>query len=294
LDDPLDEKLVEEADDKPDDRQDEKNKTIRTGLIILAVVIIAAAVYYFGFMKRPKPAPAVPAPATEVATRLEGQASEGKPQPELPPVELGKSDDLVRQMVKEISSHPKLAAWLQSRDLVRKFTAAVDNIANGLSPKKQVDFFAPGGPYKAVKRGNQYIPDPSSYGRYNPAVDVFISLDPKACANLFRAFKPLFQDAYKELGYPDSDFEDTLVRAIIELLKTPVVEREIPLEKSVVTFRMLDPRLEGLSEAQKHLLRMGPENAGAVQLKLREIAQALGVQDYRIPKPLSLIPEVQK
>lgn len=287
----MDEKLDEKLDEEQDEKQEEKKKIIRTGLIILAVIIGAIAVYYFGFMKKPK---AAPAPKTEAVAKPEERTAEAKPVPELPLVELGKSDDLVRQMIKEISSHPRLAVWLQSRDLIRKFTAAVDNIANGLSPKKQVDFFEPKGPFKAVKKGNLYVPDPSSYGRYNPAVDIFISLDAKACANLFRAYKSLFQEAYKDLGYPDSDFEDTLVRAIIELLKTPIVEREIPLEKSVVTFLMLDPRLEGLSEAQKHLLRMGPENVGAVQMKLREIAQALGVQDYRIPKAQYLVPEIQK
>ena len=38
-----------------------------------------------------------------------------------------------------------------------------------------------------------------------------------------------------------------------------------------------DPAVERLSPAQKHLVRMGPDNAALVQAKLRELADALGV-----------------
>ncbi len=286
--------MDEKQDDELEERPDERPQVFRTVLIILAVVLVGLAVLYFGFLKKPKAEPVEPAAKTAAETVAEGRAESDKPVPELPPVELARSDDLVRQMAKEVSSHPRLAAWLQSQNIIRKFTAAVDNIANGQSPRGQVDFFNPSGIYKVVKKGAIYVTDPSSYARYNTPVDVFISLDPQACAGLFRAFKPLFQEAYKDLGYPDADFEDTLVRAIVELLRTPIVEPEIPVEKSVVTYRMLDPRLESLSEAQKHLLRMGPENVGSVQLKLREIAQALGVPEYRIPKPIYLIPQIRK
>ena len=46
-----------------------------------------------------------------------------------------------------------------------------------------------------------------------------------------------------------------------------------------------DPKLEAMPAAQKQLLRMGPENARAVQAKLREIALALGIPP-RAPAPL--------
>jgi hypothetical protein len=37
------------------------------------------------------------------------------------------------------------------------------------------------------------------------------------------------------------------------------------------------PELEGLSRAQKHLLRMGPQNMQTLQAKLRELQGALGL-----------------
>ena len=58
-----------------------------------------------------------------------------------------------------------------------------------------------------------------------------------------------------------------------------MVEDRVKLKEEVVTYKMLDPRLERLSPAQKHLLRMGPDNVKAIQAKLEAMAQALGFQN---------------
>ncbi len=86
------------------------------------------------------------------------------------------------------------------------------------------------------------------------------------------------------MGYPEEDFDKTLDEAIVELLKVPVVKGEILLESKVISYAMADPKLEDLSEAQKHLLRMGPENVRKIQAKLREIGLALGIPENKLPK----------
>ena len=48
------------------------------------------------------------------------------------------------------------------------------------------------------------------------------------------------------------------------------------LERKLNSFEYADPRLEALSPAQKHLLRLGPEYAARVQGKLYELGIALG------------------
>jgi hypothetical protein len=122
------------------------------------------------------------------------------------------------------------------------------------------------------------------------AADVFQSLNAQGIVRVFKEFKPLFQDAYRELGYQDRDFQDTLVRAIKELLRAPVVESDVLLEEneekvvSNLAATMADEKLEDLSDAQKHLLRMGPKNTAKIQGKLREIALAMGVPENQLPK----------
>ncbi|MFZ2055362.1 MAG: DUF3014 domain-containing protein [Candidatus Aminicenantales bacterium] len=262
-------------------------------LFVVLILVIAAALYYFLIHKRAaKDERLVDVPAAAILEKeLPPASSEA---PAKPPVELDKSDDLVRQLAMEISTHPRLAEWLKSKDLIRRFVAAVDNIANGLSPRAHIDFFQPPVEFVTIKRGDVYVADPDGYSRYQTVVDVFVSLDSGQCISLFKSMKPLCQEAYRDLGYPDQDFEQTILRAIVELMGTPVVEGNIVLEKAVLNYVILDPALENLSDAQKHLLRMGPENVGAIQAKLREMALALGFPEERLPKTryyTPLIPE---
>ena len=65
------------------------------------------------------------------------------------------------------------------------------------------------------------------------------------------------------------------------------MKSDIRLEEKVISYSMAamaDEKLEDLSDAQKHLLRMGPKNTAKIQGKLREIAKALGVPENQLPK----------
>lgn len=266
---------------------EENKKVIITGIVFVFLVAAVVTVYFLFFRK----AKEVP-PAQQISEKPPAQVPLEKSLKEreealkeISQVELDKSDELVRKLAKDLSSHPKLAAWLMSQDLIRKFTAAVDNIANGLSPRPQIDFFSPQANFKVIKKGRRYYLDPKSYHRYDLVADVFLSLDTEGCLTLYRQLKPLIQAAYSDLGYPNQDFQMTLVRAIVELLKVPVVESDILLKKKVVTYMIADSKLERLSEAQKHLLRMGPENVRIIQGKLREMAAGLGISGERLPRP---------
>jgi len=210
-----------------------------------------------------------------------------------PSVGLGASDAAVREFAAALSANPEFAKWLLTKDLVRKFVVAVDNVANGLSPKPHVDFFSLSGQFRVVRTKGGMLVDEASYSRYDPVTGVVLSLDAVSSARLFRAVKPLLQEAYLDLGYPGVDFEDTLVRAMAELLETPVVEGPIVLEKKILSYAMTDEKLEGLSPAQKQLLRMGPKSVGAVQGKLRDLAAALGVVETRLPQSKTYIPRTK-
>jgi hypothetical protein len=48
---------------------------------------------------------------------------------------------------------------------------------------------------------------------------------------------------------------------------------------------MTDPALEGLSAAQKQLLRLGPKGVQAVHDKIKQLAAALGIPPSRLPQP---------
>jgi hypothetical protein len=237
-------------------------------LIILLVAIVAVAVYLGFFRRRPEAVLSVTAEETSPPAPRVAEVSAEDLEPELELPELDASDTIVRELVAGLSSHPTLASWLVTEDLVRRFVAAVDNVADGETPRSHVAFLGPREGFRSEERDGSHFIDPRSYRRYDLVTEVFVSLDTAGTIELYRKLKPLIQRAYQDLGYPKRNFDGTLERALRVLLETPRVEGEIELEPAVRSFHFTDSRLEGLLPVQKQLLRFGPRNLDRVQSKL--------------------------
>lgn len=249
-----------------------KNKTaILVGVVVL--VLAAATVYYFFFWPS-KPPETTGGTLPQESILAEEQQTEEYVEPI--EVDLNKSDELVRKLAEELSAHPVLAQWLMTDYLIRRFVTTVDLIANGDSPRRPADFIKIEAGFQVREEDGQVFLDPAGYQRYVGIAAAIMSLDAKGCATLYKRLRLPIQQAYREMGYPEGDFDVILEKAIIKLLETPVVQDRIYLKKDVLTYLYVDPELENLSVAQKHLLRMGPDNMAVIQAKLREIAQYLG------------------
>ncbi len=236
--------------------------------IVVALLLMGAG-FYFLYWNRaaPEPSPVAEAPPEPIETEA---VEEAAPPIELPP--LGESDALLRDLVAKLSSNPRFASWLLHDNLIRRFTMIVDNIAEGVSPRAHLLFLEPDEEFRVIERaGGTYI-DPASYSRYDPVGEVFASLDAEGSAELYRTVKPLIDEAYAEVGRPDRSFDETLTRAMRQLLETPVPEDSVELVPRIKTYGFANPRLESLTAAQKHFFRMGPDNVLRVQVKLRELA----------------------
>ena len=247
-------------------------------MIAIGVLAGLVAAAYFLLWRRAEPAPQEVKAHTEQAV-ASAPAANPVAEPglniDLPP--LDQTDALVRELVGKLSSHPTIAAWLTTDQLVRNFTVSVMNIAEGRSPARQLARVRPAGAFLARNDGRSLTIDPRSYRRYDPYADAVAALDARGSAELYATLKPRVQDAYRELGYPQGEFDRVLERAIGELLATPVVEGNVPLASKSVAYEFADPRLQSLSSAQRQLLRMGPRNVQLIQAKLREIASLAGL-----------------
>lgn len=252
-------------------------------LVALAIAVLAAAGGYYWWRQRPvapRPAPAAvaePRPAAQTP-RGPGEAGEDIV---LPP--LDQSDEVVRQLVRQLSSHPAVAAWLAGDGLVRNFVVVTVNIANGGRPDRQIRRLAPSAPFLVRGREGNLAIDPRSYARYDGYAEAIGALDARGAARLYATLKPRIEEAYRELGEPSPSFDDVLERAIVRLLRVPVLRDPVPVTPKVASYAYADPGLEALPAPQKLLLRMGPGNVRVVQQKLREIAGYLGIPESRLP-----------
>jgi hypothetical protein len=96
---------------------------------------------------------------------------------------------------------------------------------------------------------------------------------------MYKQYYPLFQQAYVDLGYPEGYFNDRLVEVIDHLLATPDVTGPVMLRRPSVNYEFVDPELENRSAGQKMLIRIGPQNAAIVKVKLRELRNAIAKQE---------------
>ena len=191
---------------------------------------------------------------------------------------LPETDPVVRQLVGQLSAHPKIAAWLATDQLIRGFAVIVVNIGDGRSPSQQLSAVRPTGAFIAAERGTSARIDPRSYRRYDEYADAIGSLDAQGTARLYATLKPRLEDAYRELGYPDGSFDRAMEKALRELLTTPVPEGDVALVPRSVGWEFADPKLQSLTPAQRQFIRMGPRNMRIVQAKLREFAALAGLK----------------
>jgi hypothetical protein len=237
----------------------------------IAVAAVLAAAAWLGIRKWSAAQSVLP----EVGTRGSAAAAAPATRPATPLPPLDASDALVRDLVSTLSAHPQLASWLVTDGLVRRFVAAVINVAEGSSPETHLRFLRPAGEFRAGASGDDWFVEPSSFHRYDLVTDVVVSLDPARTAELYRRLHPLFDGAYAELGNPASSFDATLAAAIDRLLAVPIPEPPVALVPAEGQFAYADSALEERSAAERHLLRFGPENARRLQVKLRELRRAL-------------------
>ena len=257
----------------------------RVGLRIALVVVVLSALGgggYYWLRHRAQPAP------TDVRAHTEQPvADRSAPKPvaesgdviDLPP--LPQTDAIVRQLVSGLSTHQAAAAWLAGDQLLRNFVVSVYNIAGGRNPSAQLSRLRPTQKFQVRGAGADLSIDPRSYARYDLYGDAISALDARGAARLYATLKPRIQDAFRELGHPDDDFDRVMGRAIDELLAAPVLEGRVALASKSVSYEFADSRIQSLSSAQRQLLRMGPRNVKLIQAKLREIAPLIGITPTR-------------
>lgn len=188
---------------------------------------------------------------------------------------LNASDVIVRGWIAALSANRDFARWLIPDQLIRKFVAAVGNIAEAEDPSAHIRHLAPPTRFQAMGPRNALVADPKSYRRFDAFASVAASIDATAAARLYLNLGPLFDDAYAELGHPKGEFDRTFARALAHLLATPASPSRFELVRQKVSFGFADPQFEALAPVQKMLIRMGPDNRAKVQAKLEEIRAAL-------------------
>jgi len=236
--------------------------------------VAAGTALAFWWMSRSLPETATPAPTTATDVAVGSNRPERQPM-DLP--SLDTSDHFLAGLVAVLSQNPTLARLIATPGLVRATTLAVEQIGQGRTPADPLKVLRPSSRLSIVGTGSGHI-DPKTYARWDPVVAALTSVSPTDAAQLYVNVKPLFDQAYIELGHPGGDFDTAIVRAIGMLDDVPVQAEPPQLLRRTNFLEHEDAALRALPPVQKQFLLIGPENRRRVMEWLRQVAGALDLK----------------
>jgi hypothetical protein len=275
---------------------------MKNWLIGIIIVVLGLVAWYLYSVSQ-APVEEAPAPAPIVAEPMEPpQPVEEPVVPEdtlAPPPEaaveetplppLAESDPLATETLSGLVGEEPVRQLVVNEQVVSRLVATLDALSGRQVPGSIKAVEGPGGEFQATANDDpesvivnamgdpipQFVMDPVNYQRYTPYVEMLEAADAAQIIAAYRNNRPLFEEAYRQLGYPDGDFDQRLRSLLDELLAAPEVTGPVRLIKPEAYYLFVDKDLESLSAGQKILIRMGPDNAARVKARLAQIRAAL-------------------
>jgi len=254
-----------------------RQSVLLTGAAVVAVVSIFGAYYWYGHRSAAAPAaPAAPPPAV--------QPSPANAAPEHPIADrdadhttpLDQSDAVFIDALSHVSGwNAQILRLLLPEHLIRHIVATVDALPRDKLPIAALPTRPVAGTLRVTAQGAGSVIAAANERRYEPLVSAVNGLDMAGLAGVYRHFYPLFQQAYRELGYPKAEFNDRLLEVIDDLLEAPEPKDAIAVVAPGVMYHYVDADLESLPAGQKILVRVGAANEKVLKQKLTELRKAI-------------------
>ena len=253
--------------------------------IIFAVVALAIGAGVFLWQQRatePPQAPpttrteAAPKPAAKPAAQIQFPVAQSGDALSLPSLE--QSDSSMRALLASLFGRNVFEEYFSPQNIVVRIVATVDNLPREKVAQRLMPVKPAGGPPLLAVQGESRTFAAGNSARYRPYVAMLESVDTAKLVDAYVRHYSLFQQAYRELGYPSGYFNDRLVEVIDHLLAAPEPASPVALVQRKVLYEFADPELEARSAGQKILIRIGPENAAKAKAWLREFRRELAAQ----------------
>lgn len=266
------------------------------GRLLLALLVGAAAAWWYwdGSVEAPAPMPPPTAaePATPAASAPPSTAASGPQYPIDPPASplppLAESDSLVADALVTLLGRGPVQALLHTDGFVRRVVATVDNLPRANATARLWPVQPTAQRFLVHGEGEQATIAAGNAGRYGALLSFAEAIPLESAVQLYARLYPLFQQAYVELGYPRGYFNDRLIAVLDHLLQAPEPQGPIAVRllevrgtmadpRPWVRYEFADPQLQSLSAGQKVLVRMGLANevrAKTVLTKLRRLLVA--------------------
>ncbi len=267
---------------------------------ILALTAIAAAGYLLWREYRQPaavntPPPVVvsePEPPSQPQYPVPVPDATGESEPPLPA--LADSDGEAADSLAALLGRDRLPDLLLSEHLIERIVLTVDTLPTRRVPVRAWPL-QPAAGRLAISTGptGEILLDPANHRRYDAYIALLDGLDLDRLVDRYRRAYPLFQQAYRELGYPEGHFNDRLIAVIDHLMAAPEPGPPIVLVPEKGGYRYADPELASRSAGHALMIRIGPEHARRIKTVLTAIRARLVAlaSDPAITAPATQAPD---
>jgi hypothetical protein len=193
-------------------------------------------------------------------------------------IELMDGDSMLRQELAATGTDSIMSKLMSNEHPINVSAAFIDALGRGVILKKLLPGDPPKQAFSVVEEDEVIYISPSSYQRYDSYTDTLTALDSRRLVSSFHALRPMYEQAFQYLGLDPGDFDNTIIRALDQVLATPEIIEPIALQPKSVVYVFADPALENLPAVQKQLLRMGPDNISRIKQQARALREGLLAQ----------------
>lgn len=275
-----------------------------TGSWVIAVVVVLVVIAAGGFLAykvkhadQSTPSPPVataPKAASSAPTPVEHPITQAQTAPAsastaaLPA--LDESDADVTAALERLAGNSNLSSLLVRPQLIERIVASIDALPGRRLGGFMLPARTPKGDFVTRDNGGNTVIDERNAARYAPYMQIVEHVDPQALVSWYVHAYPLFQQAYRKLGYPHGYFNDRLIVVIDNLLAAPEPAQTPALQHSSKGYYVYaDPSLEALSSGQRLLLRTGQANEVKIKARLRTIRALLVGQHLQPAVPSTVV-----
>ena len=252
-------------------------------VLVVVVLLIAAFVAWRWYQRAPQPdssasiaqsAVSAPVPASTAPKYPVSAIAGTSPAPASTAEVVQDEGDLLDSLV-ALPGSGHLSALLNRPDLIQHIVATVDALPGKKLSAKVLPVKPPAGRFQVATRKGSTVIGPDNAARYAPYLQAVEKLDTASLVQWYKRHYAQFEQAYRQLGYPEGHFNDRLVAVIDNLLATPKLEAPPVLVPHKNGWAYANANLESRSAGQKLMLRLPPAEQARVRARLRAARAAL-------------------
>jgi len=192
---------------------------------------------------------------------------------------LDESDSWLQEKLPAITWRKELLKLVIDEDMIRRLVVFTDNFSQGVIAYEHSPLIKPASSFSAIETNKDGVAallwDETNSRRFSLYVDLLRSVDSDTLISWYFELKPLIDQAYQELGYPDENFTDVLQDAITKVLDMEIPKERLELTRPSVMYQFKNQEIEKRDDVEKLLLRLGKENLLVIKSVLLEMNEKL-------------------